>query len=300
MTRTRRRPRSRRTAAGALLAALALTLGACSLLPGRGAPDLAASDLITLRVTSAGMFGYFGGATTEVDTNSISMRYRLPNDAVIFEHTEELADGDRERIEEAAEKYVGWEKTLSDRERIPCTDTPPTGVEISGSVTHDSSVQDCVDDTPLRDLRERVDDAEPELTEHLARPVDDWTIEIRPWAEDGPDEAAPVERYELSKAQHEIGMGISAENAPEGWGAGLAPGDDDDGDGTRSAPLGWDATGTVLTEINDYLLGQDQLGCGDQTGEIRVIKQGDPSLTWTYRLCPGQQSEVLAETLRGL
>ncbi|GAA1485122.1 hypothetical protein [Brachybacterium fresconis] len=300
MTRTRRMPRARSTAAGALLAALALTLGACSLLPGRGAPDLAASDVITLHITSAGMFGYFGGATTEIDADTISMRYRLPNDAVIYDLTEELEAGDRERIEEAAEKYVAWEKTLSEKERTPCTDIPSTGVEISGSVTHDSSVQDCGDDTPLRDLRQRVDDAEPEPAEHLAHPLDDWTIEIRPWAEDGPDESAPVERYVLTKAQHEIGMGISAENTPDGWGAGLAPGDDEDGDGTGSAPLGWDATGAVLTEINDYLLGRDQLGCGDQTGEIRVIKQGDPSQTWTYRLCPGQQSEVLAETLRSL
>lgn len=83
-------------------------------------------------------------------------------------------------------------------------------MEISGSVTHDSSVQDCGEETPLSDLRQRVDDAEPELAEHLAHLLDDWA------------------------------------------------------------------------------------------SEIRVIKQGDPSQTWTYRLCPGQQSEVLAETLRAL
>ncbi|MGP9682355.1 MULTISPECIES: hypothetical protein [unclassified Brachybacterium] len=56
----------------------------------------------------------------------------------------------------------------------------------------------------------------------------------------------------------------------------------------------------MLTDLNAFLLNQDTLGCGDQTGENRVIKQGKPSQTWTYRLCPGQHSEVLAQTLRGL
>lgn len=292
---------ARRTAALTLLGALTLTLAlsSCSLLPAGHGPELADDDVLTLGHSAAGMFGYFGYGSTTVAADTISTRYELPNGAEIYETTDELDPEVRDRIEVKAGEYVAWEGKLSEKQRTPCTDIPSTAVEISGSITHESSVQDCADDAPLRALEQSVRDAEPELFDQLARPADDWTVEIRPWTEDGPagggpDDSAPVERYQLRAAQHEIGMGITAENAPAGWGDDLPP---DEGTG---APLGWDATGTVLRDLNAFLLNQRTLGCGDQTGEIRVIKQGKPSQTWTYRLCPGQRSEVLAQTLRGL
>lgn len=288
--------RTRRLRATALLAALTLALGACTLprSPGQDGPDLAGDDVLTLTHTAAGMFGYFGASYTEVGADTITQTFVLPDQTEIFSVTEEISAGDRAHIEDSAEEYLDWERTLSEKERTPCTDVPSTGVEISGSITHESSVQDCMDESPLQVLEGSVRSAQSELPGQLARPTADWTIEIRPWGEDGPDESAPVERYRLTAAQHEIGMGITAQNAPSGWGEGLEP---DTGDG---APLGWGTTGTVLIELNAFLLGQDQLGCGDQTGEIRVIQEGMPATTWTYRLCPGQQSEVLADVLRGL
>lgn len=290
---------ARRPGALALLGALTLALSSCSLLPAGDGPELAADDVITIGSSAAGMFGYFGHGSTTVAADTISTRFELPNGAEIYETTDELDPAARDLIEERAGKYVAWEGKLSQKTQNPCTDLPSTGVEITGSITHESSVQDCADDSPLRALKQSVRDAEPELFGQLARPVDDWTIEIRPWTEDGPvgggpDDSAPVERYVLTAAQHEIGMGISAESTPAGWGADLAP---DEGNG---APLGWDTTGLVLIDLNAYLLNQDKLGCVDQTGQIRVTKQGNPAQTWTHRLCPGQHSEVLAQTLRGL
>lgn len=285
----------RNTRAIVLMTGLAMMVSACSLPQwGGGGADLASGDVITITRTSAGMFGLFGAGTTEIAEDTVTSRYSLPNNAEIYALTEELAAPDREHIEHAAEEYLEWERTLSERARTPCTDIPSDRIEISGSTTHESTVQDCSEDTPLRALKQSVTHAQSEFPEQLAHPTDEWTIEIRPWAGDGPDESADVERYALTRAEHEKGMGITAQNAPSGWGAELVPEGDD------PASLGWDTTGTVLTEINGFLLGQRQLGCGDQTGEIRVIKQGEPSLTWTYRLCPGQQSEVLAQTLRGL
>lgn len=284
----------------ALFGAFALILGACSLpqLPGRGGPDLTAQDVITLTRASAGMTGFFGVGTTEIAANTITMRYQLPNDVEISAVTQELSAEHRESIETAAQEYVAWERTLSEREHTPCTDIPSTGVTISGSFTHDSSVQDCDDDSPLRTLKGAVRDAQSPRSLEVARPVDEWTIEIRPWVGDGPDEDGTVERYELSAADHETGMGISAQNAPSGWGAGL--GEVAEGGGGDGAPLGWDGTGTILVALNDFLQGQDQLGCGDPSGEVRVIEHGTPSRTWAYRLCPGQQSEALVEVLRAL
>lgn len=287
---------TRRTGAAALLAALTLALGACTLpgLPGQDGSELDGQDVITLTRPSAGMFGFFGTSSTEVGGATVRQTFQLPNGAEIFSVTEEISDGDRGRIEEAAAEYLDWERTLSDAERHPCTDMPSTGIEISGSITHEASVQDCQNETPLRLLEHSVRDAQSELPGQLARPTGDWTVEIRPWAGDGPDESVPVERYRLSAAQHEIGMGITAQNPPSGWGEDLEA---DTGEGS---PLGWDTTGTVLVGINDFLLGQGRLGCGDPSGEIRVIHEGTPSTTWAYRLCPGQRSAALAELLRGL
>ncbi|GAA1312995.1 MAG: hypothetical protein ACTIMA_07595 [Brachybacterium tyrofermentans] len=290
---------ARRPGALALLGALTLALSSCSLLPAGDGPELADDDVITIGNSAAGMFGYFGHGSTTVAADTISQRYELPNGAEIYETTDELDPEARDLIEVRAGKYVAWEGKLSEKRRAPCTDIAATSVSISGSITHDSDVQDCADDTPLHTLKQSVRDAEPELFGQLAHPIDDWTIEIRPWTEEGPagggpDESAPIERYELSAAQHEIGMGITAQNAPADWGADLAP---EEGNG---APLGWDNTGLVLTDLNAFLLNQKTLGCGDQTGEIRMTKHGKPAQTWTYRLCPGQHSEALAQTLRGL
>lgn len=287
---------TRRTGAMALLVALTLALSACTLprLPWQDGPDLGSGDVIAVTRTSAGIFGYFGSSRTEVAQETIRQTYRLPNGTEIFSLTEEITPGDRGRIEDAAADYLDWERTLSERQRTPCTDVPATGIEISGSVTHESSVQDCGEETPLRLLVQSVRTAQTELPGRLARPTGDWTVEIRPWAEDGPDETAPVERYRLSAAQHEIGMGITAQNAPSGWGEVLEP---DTGEGS---PLGWDGTGTVLIGINDFLLAQRHMSCRDPIGEIRVIHEGAPSTTWTYCLIPGEQSEALTELMRGL
>lgn len=244
--------RTRRLGATALLAALTLALGACTLprLPGRDGSDLAGDDVITLSQDSAGVFGYFGSSSTEVTADTVTERFVLPNDVEIFAVAEEITPEHRATVEEDAEAYLAWERTLSDEDLPVCADIPPLTVDISGSTTHESTVQDCMQESPLRVLDRSVRSAQSELPGQLARPTGDWTIEIRPWGE--------------------------------------------------GSPLGWDATGTVLTGINDFLLGQRQLGCGDQTGEIRVIHEGSPSTTWAYSLCPGQQSEVLAEILRGL
>lgn len=288
--------------ATALAGALMMLMSACSLpmVPGPGGPDVTSQDVITIHRSAAGMFGFFGSGSTSVAEDSITQRFSIPNGVEIYSYTEELETQDRMQIEEATEKYLVWESTLSQEQQILCTDMPNTDVEISGSFSHESSVQDCKDESPLRALKQTVRNAQGPLAAQLAVPTEDWTIEIRPWVEDepyggGPDEEAPVERYDLLAAEHEVGMGILAQNTPDGWGERLAQ-----PRGVEHQQLGWDTTGVVLTEVNDFLLGQGQMGCGDPSGEIRVIQQRNPALTWTYRLCPGEHSEELAQTLRGL
>ena len=293
---------ARRPGALALLGALALALSSCSLCPPGTVLSSPPTTSSPSGSSAAGMFGYFGHGSTTVAADTISTRFELPNGAEIYETTDELDPAARDLIEERAGKYVAWEGKLSQKTQNPCTDLPSTGVEITGSITHESSVQDC----RRRHTSEHAEAIRARCGARAVRAARtpcrrlSWTIEIRPWTEDGPvgggpDDSAPVEDATCSpRPSTRSGWGISAENTPAGWGADLAP---DEGNG---APLGWDTTGLVLIDLNAYLLNQDKLGCGDQTGQIRVTKQGNPAQTWTHRLRPGQHSEVLAQTLRGL
>lgn len=288
--------RTRYARAAAVLLAVPLALAGCSLPQpfGPGAPDLAGTDVITLTRPSLSVAGAFGTATTTIDGRQITSRFTLPDETEIYSVTEEITAEERTQIENAAEEYLQWERTVPEEARPECTDTPSLGVTVTGSITHESSVIDCMEDGPLDELLRTARDAQSDLTGQLAVPTSDWTIEVLPQGADGPDDPVPLEQYRISDARHGSGMEIEAQDAPEGWGTSLEE------HSTHGGDLGWDSTGTVLVDLNSFLLGQDQLGCEDPEGEIRVTREGDPSTTWTAPLCSDQQSEALLETLREL
>lgn len=285
----------RHARAGALLLAGAmLALAGCEP-PGTGGsgPDLGEDDVVTLVEPHASLDGYFGSTVTEVGKDSMTTRFEMPDGTEIYAATEEMDPWRREEVVEAAQEYIGWRAGI--RDPAPCTDIGSTTVRITGAVEHESEMQDCAPDTPLRALRLTIDDSRGPDAEHRAHPYEDWTIEVRPWSGDGPDESAPVERYLLRRGEFRTLMYMSAENAPAGWGEDLVPGAEE---GERA--LDEAATASVMKDLNGFLLGQDQMGCGDPSGEVRVIREGIPALQWTYRLCADEHSEVLVGTLRGM
>lgn len=265
----------------AACAAVALMLSSCSLLPGRGAPELERSDVITLGTANAGMFGFFGTSTTEVTSTSVSVRYELPDGSELYALDSELDPAARERLEEAAGQYVAWERSLDPGDRTPCTDISATDVMISGSIEHSSSVQDCREDTPLRTLTDLVDEVEPAELADLAHPHDTWSVEITPSSDETEDR---VERWVLLPAEHEVGMLL------------------EDPDGSRDGEsLGWGPTGDVLRAMNAVLLAdEDEAGCEEPLGEVALVEQRGSERQRTVPLCAGQPAEELAEVLRGL
>lgn len=274
MTRT---ARPRTLAAGC--AAMALMLSACSLLPGRGAPELERSDVLTLGTMNAGMFGFFGTSTTEVTGTSVSVRYELPDGTELYALDTELDPSARERLEEAAGQYVAWERSLSPEDRAPCTDLMSTDVAISGSFAHSSSVQDCHEDTPLRTLTDLVDEVEPDQLAELAHPLNTWSVEVTPSSDEAADRA---ERWVLLPAEHEVGMLL------------------EEPDGSRDGEsLGWGPTGDALRAMNAVLLA-DEAGCEEPLGEVALVEQRGSERRRTVPLCAGQPAEELAEVLRGL
>lgn len=285
--------------ATALLAGSTLLLGACSMsdLPGLDTgPDLAAEDLITLTRPMVMPDGYYGEETTVITAETITGRYVLPDGTEIFSVEQELDAEDRELLEQAAEDYLEWEPSVSPEERMDCMDAGMLTVEVSGSLEHESSMQDCAPDSPLRDLTVQTRDTQGERVDQLARPFADWAVEIRPWAGDGPDEAAPVESYDIQGEAFSDGVWVTPENPPDSWGTELTAATND----PERFLVPWGRSGPVLAELNRVLLAQDQLGCDAPSGEIRIVDRGDPDQAWTHPVCSGQPTELLLEELRGL
>lgn len=265
----------------ALLGVGALLLAGCvpplPFLP-RGGPDLRGDDTIEVHLSISGMFGYYGDRTDTIGADTFTTRVSLPEGLVIFEDTAPLAEAQRARIETAAEGYIAWEATLSEQEHVPCTDIPSVGIRVTGSIEHDSSVQDCHEDSPLRALTTSVTEAREALIGEIALPTDDWILDVAP-APGGPDPDAGG-AYELTLAESQQGMDL------------LGP------DGTARS-LDWEGTAPVLRGINDVLLHEDEIGCADAAGELTMTRAGDPSLSWTVPICPGQPPEALVEALQG-
>lgn len=292
---------TRRLGAAALLGALALALTACSPSGPPDGPDLAAGDVITLGEPQVMPDGYYGVESIVITEDTVSGRFVLPDGSEIFSVERELAPEDRESLETAAEAYLEWEPGVSVEERTSCMDIGDTTVEVFGSLTHESSMQDCSQETPLRELTTLAEDTWSEGRGPLVRPFMDWSVEIRPWAGDGPDESATVESYLFRRGIFPDGLQVIAQNAPDGWGTSLTAEDDYAGDERYLAP--WALSGPVLSDLNEMLLEPDAPGCDAPTGEIRVIRQlpyDDSEVIATRPLCPGQPSTDVAETLRGL
>lgn len=293
----------------ALLGALAMLLSACTLPPlpglpgsGGGGPaagsiDLERDDVITYTSHQMAMEGDFGNEVVEIHRDRVVLRFELPDDSVLFEVEAELAPEQRTLIEQAAEEYLEWEPTVPDADRSQCTDIGSDTVEISGSIVHSSSMQNCLDETPLEELADEIQQAVGRLDEDLAVPWQQWTVEIRPWDESlqGADESIPPERYSLERGWGGEGMLLTATNTPEGWGSEVDPGQASDG-----VLLSWAQTGTVLTAVNKVYLERSSIGCEDPTGEMRIIRAGEPAALWTHRVCAGDVTEDLETVLRGL
>lgn len=283
----------------ALLVGSVLLLSACSTpdLPGLGTGrDLAAEDTITLTQPMVMPDGYYGEETTVIAADTIIGRYALPDGTEIFSVEQELDAQGRDLLEQAVERYLEWEPSVPAEERMDCMDAGMLTVEVSGSLEHASTMQDCDPDSPLRDLTVQARDTQGERVDQLARPFTDWAVEIRPWAGDGPEESAPVESYAMQGEAFSDGVWVTPANPPDGWGADLAAASND----PERFLVPWASSGPALAELNRLLLAQDQLGCDAPNGEIRIIDEVDPDESWTYRVCPGQPSELLVEELRGL
>lgn len=294
-----------------LLAGLAMVLSSCALppLPGfpggggggggsaAGSVDLERDDVITFTSHQMAMEGDFGDDVVEIHRDRVVVRFVLPDGTVLYEVDAELAPEDRARVEQAAEDYLEWEPTVPAEDRTPCTDIGSDIVRISGSITHSSTMQNCQGETPLAALSDEAREAAGRLDEQLARPWQQWTVEIRPWDESlqGVDEAVAPERYSLDRGWGGEGMLLTATNTPEGWGAEVDA--EQAGDGVL---LSWVQTGTVLTAINEVHLERHTIDCADPTGQIQIIRAGDPAALWTHRVCPGDVTEDLETVLRAL
>lgn len=297
MTTTSRTIESRRCGArrAALLAgAAALALSGCGIANTAFPVSLADEDVITVVRSDAGIFGYYGGSTMEVAATTITTRYTLPDGTELYEVTDELEPLQRERVVDAAETYLEWERFAGDRGL--CTDLPSTTVTVSGSTTHESSYQEC-DLEVLTDLRRTIEDSRGSVTRDLAHPAQEWTVEIQPLTAEGEPVAdtGSAERYAFQPGYYPDLVMVQAEGAPEGWGADLAPGPEE-GQRVLEAP----EVATALQGINGVLLDQDRIGCGDATAEVTLTRGGAPSALWEFPVCPGQSTEELVEALRGL
>lgn len=288
-----------RTASAAVLGMLALS--ACSLPGLPGGPDLAASDVITLEAQQFMPNGYYGVESVVITQDTISGRYVLPDGTEVFAVEQELGPEERDAVETATQEYLEWEPGVSAQERTDCMDVGETTVEVLGSLTHESHMQDCAQESPLRELTSLARDLQGERVDSLLRPYLDWSVEIRPWDGDGPDGSAPVESYTLRADGFSKGTEIIPQHAPDGWGASLTAWDVPTGPDRYLAP--WPVSGPVLWDLNEMLLEGDGLGCDAPTGEIRVlhvIGSRDPELVATRPLCPEQPSAAAAASLREL
>lgn len=305
---------TRRLSGTALLAALTLALGACagtpedpptssttpptSSSPGtlpeaeEAEVDLAPTDEITLSVPAMDPGGSYGEITYVVTEDTLTSSYTLRDDTILYSIPRPLPAADRERFEEITEAYVA----TAPRDRGPeCPHGAAGTVEVSGSVTHLSEASPCSADSPMNALFDAANGLRDDDVKQLARPHQWWTVEIRPWEGEGPDESAPVESYSLSPSGHQNEMTIRAENTRLGWGGSLVL-----GPGDRETSLDAGGTAAVLTALNEVLLDGDPARCEDPTGEVRLLDDGDPELVRTVRLCPGDEPEVLVEELRAL
>lgn len=296
--------RSRTRSLAAAVASVLLLSGCGSLLPMSwplGGGSIASTDVITLSRGSMYGFTPTGSSSVEIDGTTMVHRFALParpseDRVVIYELEHEVTAEDRDRIEELTAEYIDWERTVPEDERDPCTDIPGYTVQVTGSVTHKSSMQDCHGGTPLTALASAIHASAPEKVTYLANPNQAWSIEIAPLEH---ADGRPVETYTLAPVDNPAGgMEITAENPPEGWGQHWV-------DGTDPGPhvMDWDLTGEVLTELNLFFTSTDQIHCDHET-RVQLTKHttGDhrPDLTWSYPLCEDQVSGDFVETMRGL
>ena len=273
----------------ALLAGSTLMLGACampSLSRLGGGPDLAATDVITLTHPQTMPDGYYGETTIEIGEHTLTERYVLPDGTEIYSVEQELSAEDRDHLEQATETYLDSEPSVPADERIDCMDAGLQTVEVSGSITHASSMQDCDPGIPLaraqrpgprlpgresrtaRSARRRLDGRVPPLGRGRSG-------RIRP----GRDLRAGRRRLRRGHVHHRRQRPGRLGRIPHRAGGPLR----DHRHRTLLAP--WSLIGPVLADLNTLLLEHDPSTCEDPSGRGARSLRGHPGADLDLSSC---------------
>lgn len=285
----RRRTRHAVSRFGAVL--LALVLVGCVL----ARPQLEPGDVITVTQPNFTLEGAFGEETVQVDGRTVTVSYRVPADVPpIYDVEFLISPAERDHLEDLTAAYIASADAPGSSRTNVCTDTALDTVQVSGSIDHESEMMNCRPDTPLRRLLTALGEITAPETEELARPDQDWTIEVMPLAP-GSLVGSAEERYHLFPGEISTPGWVTAEGAPEGWGESQAPGFRE-----REIELDGEASAAVLTALNQVQLAE-QPDCTDAALELRLTRTGrEKATTWAYPLCPEGPTAALLAELRGL
>lgn len=284
-----RRTRQAVSRLGAVL--LALVLVGCVL----ARPQLEAGDVITVTQPNFTLEGAFGEETVRIEGRTVTVSYRVPADVPpIYDVEFLISPAERHHLEELTAAYIAYADSPGSARADECTDTALDTVQVSGSIEHESEMMNCRPDTPLQRLLTALGEITAPVTEELARPSQDWTIEVMP-LEPGSLVGSAEERYHLFPGEISTPEWVTAECAPEGWGESQAPGFRE-----REIELDGEASAAVLTALNQVQL-DEQPDCTDAAQELRLTRTGrEKATTWTYPLCPEGPTAALLAELRGL
>lgn len=212
----RRRTRHAVSRFGAVL--LALVLVGCVL----ARPQLEPGDVITVTQPNFTLEGAFGEETVQVDGRTVTVSYRVPADVPpIYDVEFLISPAERDHLEDLTAAYIASADAPGSSRTNVCTDTALDTVQVSGSIDHESEMMNCRPDTPLRRLLTALGEITAPETEELARPDQDWTIEVMPLAP-GSLVGSAEERYHLFPGRSRPPAG-SPPRAPRRAGARARP-----------------------------------------------------------------------------
>ncbi|MDO5662895.1 MAG: hypothetical protein Q4G40_09380 [Brachybacterium sp.] len=259
-------------------------MSACTLVPGLAGPgeEVGPQDVITLRYTHLGVvFQPDGSSTQVIGPDAVTVTRTSANDVVLYEYVLPLSADDRSAIEAEVNDYLQW--ITPDREElVHCTDSPSTGVGVSGSIEHSSSVQICGhEDAPPGSLVRVVNDVVARDAPPVAETRRHWSVVVEP---EDPD--AEAQTFEMRHGSYR------AEGVPEDWAAAHKPEDgwviDDSGE----------LDDRVLPPLNRTLAELD-IDCAAAEGTV-VITDESEEIDYEVPMCPGTAVTELVSTLQEL